>query len=344
MQAKTMQATISGRLPGLIRQWSRLGLLIINLGFWLAFIFTAEGFLTDFNLFSLLRFAAVQVMIGYAQMITLGVGEMNLSVGAIGVIVAMFTGGLMQALHIPTLLAVILGLLFALIPGAINGLLVVFTGINSFIITLATSSIYTGLMLISTKAKAFDTLPEDFVNFGRLRLFDLFISPLVIITLLVAAALLVLFRYTVFGREMLAVGANRRAALMSGVSTPRIIILAHTLSGLLAGLAGIMLISMLGSAIPSIGGDWLLISFAAPAIGGTIISGGYVSVFGTLMGGLLFGTLANGILLLNVSTFWLNLFIGLVLLLAVGLDRLRNVYASQAAVQPLAQTGLGEAQ
>ncbi len=337
-----MQGIISGRLPGLIRRWSRLGLLVINLGFWLAFILTAQGFLTDFNLFSLLRFAAVQVMIGYAQMLTLGVGEMNLSVGAIGVVTAMFTGGLMQALHFPVILAVIVGLAFSLIPGAINGLLVVLTGINSFIITLATSSIFIGLMLIITKAKAFDTLPEDFVGFGRLRILDLFISPLVIITLLVTLGLWVLFRFTSLGREMLAVGANRRAALMSGVPSPRIIVQAHILSSLLAGMAGIMLISMLGSAIPSIGGDWLLISFAAPAIGGTVISGGFVSVFGTLMGGLLFGTLANGILLLNVSTFWLNLFIGLVLLLAVGLDRLRNVFASQASTQPLVQVGLGE--
>ncbi len=308
-------------------------MLLVNVAFWILFAFMADGFLTEFNLFTLLRFASIQIVIGLCQMVALSAGEMNLSVGSIGALVVMFTGGLMEMLGLPPLLAVVLGLVLATITGVINGLLVTRTGINSFVITLATSSLFQGIMLITTKADAFDTLPASFVAFGKARLFNLPISPLVVVMLITTGLLVWLYRDTALGREILAVGANRRAAQMSGVPVPRTIVITHILSASLAGVAGIMMAAMLGSAVPVIGKDWLLPSFAAPAVGGTLISGGVVSVFGTLMGGLLIGSINNGVLLLNVSNFWVNFFLGLVLLLAVGLDRLRTIYAERSGVQ-----------
>ncbi len=328
-----MDATIAPktneRAAQALRLWSRLGLLLVNVAFWTLFTVAAPGFLSDYNLFTLLRFVSVQIVIGLSQMVALSVGEMNLAVGAIGAIVALMTGGLMQVLGVPPILAMILGFGFALLAGAINGLLIVRTGINSFIITLATSSMFTGLMLITTKAKAYDALPASFVEFGKMRLFELPLSPLVLIMLAVAAFLFFMYRSTALGRQMLAVGANRRAASMSGVQTPRVLVIAHMVSAGTAGIAGIMMAAMLGSAVPVIGQDWLLPSFAAPAIGGTLISGGIVSVFGAVMGGLLIGSITNGLLLLNVSNFWLNLFLGVVLLSAVVLDRVRVIQTSR---------------
>ncbi len=306
-----------------------MGLLLVNLLFWTLFTLGAPAFLSDYNLYTLLRFVSIQIVIGLSQMVALSVGEMNLAVGSIGAVVALFTGGLMQVLGVPPFLAAIAGFGLALLAGAINGLLVVRTGINSFIITLATSSMFSGLMLITTKAKAYDALPADFVEFGKTHLFGLPLSPLVLIMLAVALFLLLLYRSTALGREMLAVGANRKAAGMSGVLVPRVIVIAHMVSAGAAGIAGIMMAAMLGSAVPVIGLDWLLPSFAAPAIGGTLISGGVVSVFGAVMGGLLIGSITNGLLLLNVSNFWLNLFLGLVLLMAVVLDRIRVVKSSR---------------
>lgn len=325
----TIAAKTTSRTNQVLRLWSRLGLLLVNLVFWVLFALAAPGFLSEYNMFTLLRFVSIQIVIGLSQMIALSVGQMNLAVGAIGAVVALLTGGLMQVLGVPPLLAAFGGLGLALLAGAINGLLVVRTGINSFIITLATSSMFTGLMLITTKAKAYDALPPSFVEFGKMRLFDLPLSPLVLIMLVVATLLFLLYRGTALGREMLAVGANSRAAAMSGVQTSTVIVTAHTLSAATAGTAGIMMAAMLGSAVPVIGLDWLLPSFAAPAIGGTLISGGIVSVFGTVMGGLLIGSITNGLLLLNVSNFWLNLFLGVVLLMAVVLDRIRQVRASR---------------
>jgi ribose transport system permease protein len=317
----------------IIRQlWMRFGLLLVLLAFWAFFVWRAEGFLTEFNLFTLVRFASVQIVIAFAQMVALTAGDMNLSIGAIGGMVAMATGAMMQLLGLPPLAAIAVGLLLGALLGLINGLLITKTGINSFVITLATASIFTGIMLITTKAKTFDALPEGFLTFSRVRTIGLAISPLFWIMVVVAVVLWFLYNRTALGREVLATGANRRAAQMSGLNVPAVIIKVHVMSGLLAAAAGVMSAAMLADAVPLIGADWMIGSFAAPAIGGTLMTGGVVSVFGTVIGGFLIASITNGVLLLNVSNFFVNFFLGLVLLLAVFLDRLRTVYAQRTSL------------
>jgi len=313
------------------RSWSRFGLLLVLMAFWAFFIWRAEGFLTEYNLFTLVRFASVQVMIAFAQMLALSAGEMNLSIGAIGGMVAMFAGGMMEILGVPPLIAITAGLTLAVILGLINGFLITRTGINSFIITLATSSIFTGIMLIVTKADSFDSLPESFLTFSRQRTLGVALSPLFWIMIVAAIALSLFYNRTSLGRQLLATGANRRAAQMSGLNVPSIIVRTHVLSAFVAGVAGIMSALMLADAVPIIGTDWILGSFAATAVGGTVITGGSVSVFGTVLGGFLIASIYNGVLLLNVSNFFVNFFLGLVLLLAVYLDRLRKVYAERTS-------------
>jgi ribose transport system permease protein len=316
-----------GRLDPLTL-WSRFGLLLVNTGFWALLAGFAAGFFTDFNLFTLLRLASIQIMIGFAQMVVLSIGDMNLAVGAIGGAVAIFAGYLMESAALPQEVALPLAVLLGLLLGLANGFVIILTRINSFVITLATAGLFTGLVLILTEAGSFNALPLSFVGFaGRQFLGLSMISPFVPIMGGVAVCLFVLYRSTRVGREMLAVGAHRHAAAMSGVGVPRVVLATHALSGILAGIAGIMLIGLLGTATPIVGTDWVLASFVAPAIGGTLLSGGVVSVWGTVMGGILVGTITNGLLLLNVSNFWLNTFFGAVLLCAVGLDRLSRVAA-----------------
>ena len=119
---------------------------------------------------------------------------------------------------------------------------------------------------------------------------------------------------------------------MSGVNVNMTLVKTHMLSGLLAGLAGIMSAAMLADAVPLIGMDWLLPSFAIAVIGGTAITGGAVSVGGAIIGGLLVASITNGVLLLNVSNFFVNLFLGLILLLAVSLDRIRDVVETRISM------------
>lgn len=340
MTTDSIDATIAApaRVRALVRasrflqSSTQAGLAIVIAVSWIVFELVGTGFLSSFNLFTLGRDVAIDVVIGLSQMVVLAVGRMNLAVGAIGVVVVMFTGWLMQDVHVPALLAVALGLALGALAGWFNGWLEVKTGVNSFIITLATASIYTGLMLIVTKAGAFRVLPFGFTDFGTRSVLSSTISPLLFVAVGVTAALFFVYRNATLGWKMLAVGANERAARLSGVSVPRMLQLAQALSGLLAGLAGILLLSRLGSAVPALGSDWLLPSFVAPVLGGTSLTGGGVAVVGTLLGALLVTGTTNGLNIVQISSFWIQVFLGLALLVAVMLDRLRAVTSERRLV------------
>jgi ribose transport system permease protein len=156
------------------------------------------------------------------------------------------------------------------------------------------------------------------------------ISPLFLTAVAVSLLLIVLYRFTVLGREMLAAGAAPDAAELSGVRVGRTYVLCHALSGLLAGIAAMMLMARSGAAIPSMAGqlgqDWLLPAFLGPVLGGTLLTGGRVSVIGTFLGAFLVTMLASGLLLFQVGEFWVQTFLGLLLLIAVLLDKARRSF------------------
>lgn len=306
----------------LTRGPAQLGLLIILLILWFVFTSLAPGFLSRFNMNSMGRSVAIDVVVGFAQMVVLATGGMNLSVGAIGVCCVMIAGYLMQAAGLPIPVAILLTLAFGGLLGALNGLAIVKTGVNSFIVTLASASLFSGGMLIFTKGVPLNGLPATFGAFGRSGVGP--VPSLAIVALLIGALLYILFKHTVLGRQILAVGANARAAEMSGIPVGRITIFVHVLSGVLAGAAALMLTSRLSAAMPAVAGDdWLLPSFLAPVIGGTSLAGGMVSVIGTILGALLVATIRSGLLVLQVGNFWLQLFLGVFLLSAILFERYR---------------------
>lgn len=309
----------------------QLGLAALIIGFWVIFASQASGFLSPFNLFNLGRALAVDIIIGFSQMVVLATGGMNLAVGSIGVCAVMTAGFLMQSLGLPVWMAVVGALALGTALGWLNGFAIVRTGVNSFVITLASANLFSGGMLILTKAVPLNALPPEVGAFGRMKIG--FVSPLLIIAITLGAALLILFRYTTLGREILATGANPRAAAMSGVPVGRVTIIAHALSGCLAAVAGVLVVTRLGAAMPAVGGqDWLLPSFLGPVLGGTLLSGGFVSVVGTVLGALLVTTIRSGLLVLQIGSFWLDFFLGLILLLAVLIDRYRGLYTARLKV------------
>jgi ribose transport system permease protein len=326
---------LTARRPIFAGGSAQFGLLAIVAIFWVAFSLLASGFLSSFNLFALGRSLAVDIVIGFSQMVVLATGGMNLAVGSIGVCAVMATGWMLQTLGLPIPLALAGGLVLGGALGWLNGFAIVRTGVNSFIITLASASLFLGGMLILTKAVPFNGLPPELGAFGRSRLWiaGLPISPLLIIAVVIGGLLFVLYRYSVLGRRILAAGANPRAAAMSGVPVDRVIVISHVLSGFLAAAAGLMVIARLGAAMPAVGGeDWLLPSFLGPVLGGTLLSGGAVSVIGTMLGAALVTTIRSGLLVMQVGNFWLQLFLGLILLLAVAIDRYRGVYSERRMI------------
>jgi len=236
----------------------------------------------------------------------------------------LLAGWLMQVVGLPWGLAAVLAIAFGALAGGAQGALIVRSRINPFIVSLALAAAYMGLMLGLSRGASFNQLPPAFVALGRANIFGL--PGLLVFSLVVAAAILVLFQRTVSGRWLLATGANLRTALISGVATDRMIVAAHMLSGALAGVAAVMLVARLGSAQPSLGSEWLLPSFAAPVLGGTLLTGGRVLVVGTYLGALLLAVIANGLVLFGVSAYWYQTLLGIVLLIALAVERSRQSY------------------
>jgi ribose transport system permease protein len=325
-EAPAIESPAARRRAFLVGASAPLGLLVIVALFWVLFSSLAPGFLSKFNLFALGRSLAVDIVIGFSQMVVLATGGMNLAVGSIGVCAVMTAGYLLQTLGLPIPVGILGALALGAALGWLNGVAITRTGVNAFIVTLASASLFLGGMLILTKAVPLNSLPPAVGDFGRMRLFG-WVSPLVLIAVAIGVALIVLYRFTLLGRQILAAGANARAAAMSGVPVDRVIIVSHMLSGLLAACAGLMIVARLGAAMPSVGGEeWLLPSFLGPVLGGTLLSGGSVSVIGTMLGAALVTTIRSGLLVLQIGNFWLQLFLGLILLLAVFADRYRSVY------------------
>ncbi len=127
------------------------------------------------------------------------------------------------------------------------------------------------------------------------------------------------------GRYILAVGGNEHAAALSGISVPRTVISAHAISGFLAAMAGIMLVARLQIGQPTIGDDWLILSFAAPVIGGAILAGGHVSVVATAIGVAIVAMITQALVLFAIDPFFVQVVLGTLILCAVGLNRLREV-------------------
>ncbi|MCY4461320.1 MAG: ABC transporter permease [Albidovulum sp.] len=308
---------------------NEFGLIVLVVIFAIIFSTLSPAFLSKFSLYALGRTSAVNIMIGFSMMVVILTGGLNLSVGAIGVSSAMFGGWLMQAFGLPWVPAVFGGLAMGAALGAINGIVIVQSGLHSFIITLATMSIFFGVMIFLTQADSYREISPEFAGFGRMKIQGV-VSPLLLVTIGVAVLLSGLFRLTSLGREMLAAGANPQAAELSGIRVNRTITLCHMLSGVLAGIAGMMLVARTGAAIPSMAGqlgqDWLLPAFLGPVLGGTLLTGGRVSVLGTLLGSFLVTMLTSGLLLMQVGAFWIQTYLGLLLLTAVLIDLARRRY------------------
>lgn len=329
---------MTGSIQRLLRSdWAGLAIVVV-LG--MAVMGTTQpAFTGSFNLYVLLISFSLWSVIALAQMATLAVGQMNLAVGAIGGLVAISFGGMMEVWGLPVPLAALIGLGMGMLCGLINGALTVGTGINGFIITLAMLSAYKGINLGITEAQPFYGIPESVKAFGNARLGP--VPLLVIAPIVVAAPIWLLMARGVLGRQMLAVGGNPHAAALSGISPGRTIIAAHVLSGGLGAIAGMLAVARLQIAQPSIGDDWLILSFAAPIIGGAVLTGGHVSVIGTLLGVAMITLINNALVLWQIDPYWVQLLLGALILGAVFLNRYREVRAERQAAPavPVADHG-----
>ncbi len=299
-----------------------LGLLLLVVGGGTALAVARPEFLTAYSIDVILVSFCLTVVYALGQGVIIAIGHMNLALGATGCLVAIAFGGAMDVWHFPVWLAAIFGLAVGTACGFANGWLTWRSGLTSFIITLATLSIFKGAALGITEAQPFYGIAPSVKAFGSARWGPL--PEMLLVALPIVLATGVFLARMIPGRQMLAYGGNPNAAELSGISRARIVMLAHTLSGALAAVAGMMTVARLQNATPTIGDEWLIASFAAPVIGGAVLTGGHLSVVGTCLGVLVVALINQALVLLAVDPFYVQVLLGLLILGAVVLNRLRE--------------------
>lgn len=325
-----MNAVFFSKLKnGKVVTGSEVGILGAALLLIVIFSFLSDSFLTSFNIFNLARTQSLYIFVALAQAVMLVTGNMNLSVGAIAGLTAVIFGFLIDTMGLPLPVALLGAMAVALATGAFNGFVMTKLGVNSFIVTLSTLFIFTGLVYGISEGYSYREIPANFVKLGRGSFLGLpYLFYLMIATLV---AVWYLFKYTVFGRQLLATGSNQEAAELSGINTHRIIMGANLLSAFFAGVGGLLWVSRLGAAQPAIGENWLIISFAVAIIGGTALAGGRITAIGLFGGALIMVLIKNGLILLQANVYFEQAFLGAIILLTILLDRGREVWSKKAS-------------
>jgi len=305
---------VSGRTLGLIMF---AGLLMI------AMAFASPNFLTQETFFSQSRYIAFYVLVALAQAVCLAVGDMNLAVGAVGSITTVSLGLLLAQSHagLSAWLAVPLAFLLGPLTGLLHGLAITRLKIDAFIVTLSMMFVYMGLRSGVSGGNSY-VIPNAFWWLGQGGLGWLPFMVVLVVGVLWAVAFL--YKHTVLGRRLLATGSNADAARLSGIDTPRMLIVAHVLSGAFSALAAILWASWSGNAAPQTGDDWLIISFAVAVIGGTGLKGSLISPLGILMGAIIFKLIQHSLVILKINDNYSNTVLGALILLAIVVDRARE--------------------
>ncbi len=316
------------------RPW--LPLLAVVVVASIGFALLSDRFLTAFNVYVILSSATLLSLIGFSQLTVLGVGEFSLAVGGIGEIVSVVFGYLVVAHGLPLGPALVAGLALGALCGAVNGVIVAASGVGGFIVTLATGGVFAGVALAMTETAPYTGLPAALNLFGTGRLGPL--PYVLVVGVFAAVALGMMYRWRRTGRMMLAIGGNAEAAQLSGLSKTHAVVWAHALSGLLAGAAGIVATAQLHEANSSTGTGWLIQSFTIPIIGGTLLTGGEVSIVGILVASLILATINDGLILANVTSIWVTLVEGVLVFLAVLLGRVPQWSALRRLRMAIART------
>lgn len=278
------------------------------------------SFLDLSNLLNLLRQISINGLIAFGMTFIILTGGIDLSVDSILALSSAFIA-LMITSGVDPIIALIIGVLIGFVLGAVNGLLVTKGNMAPFIATLATMTIFRGLTLVITDGNPITNLRDSYLFqlFGK----GYFIGiPVPAVTMIIVfVILLIILQKTTFGRHTYAIGGNEVAAKISGIKVNKIKILIYGISGLMSALAGGILTSRLNSAQPTAGTSYELDAIAAVVLGGTSLTGGKGRIVGTLIGVLIIGVLNNGLNLLGVSSFYQQVVKGVVILIAVLIDR-----------------------
>lgn len=296
--------------------------LIVYAGFVLIFLFfsttlSGSGFLTSQNLSNIILQTAPATVMAVGLVFVLAAGEIDLSFGSTVALAALATAMVMREHH--WVLGMLVGLATGAIVGLLNGLIVAYARLPSFLVTLATLGIIAGGARQISDLQSIPVLSDTFIAiFGGGSLLG--IPSLVFWTVGVTVIGHIVLCHTRFGAHVLAVGDNAHAALVSGIKVARIRTYVLLLSGLLAALGGLLYAGRLQAARYTLGESDLMTVIAAVIVGGTALNGGKATVMGALVGSLMMGMLSNGLILMGLSVSWQMIVKGLIILCAVAVS------------------------
>jgi ribose/xylose/arabinose/galactoside ABC-type transport system permease subunit len=305
-----------------IKNLRQYGIFIVFSIICLIISFISPQFLTVSNWTIIITQVSINALLAFGVTFVIITGGIDLSLGSIVAMAGVSAAMLAHPDSYPLIIPVLAGLLAGLIVGVFNGFLITKSKIAPFIVTLGTMTIVRGLALILSKGRPVSNLSDSFVFIGSGKFLG--IPLLIFILILMFLLCSIILNKTVLGRYIYAVGGNEQAARASGININRIKMVVYSISGLLAGLAGILLTSRITTGQPNAGAGFELDAIAAVVIGGTSTTGGKGSMAGTLIGVLLIGVINNSLDLLNVTSYYQQVVMGIIIIGAVVLDSLNQ--------------------
>lgn len=304
-----------------LQQSLAFGTLIVLVIF---FSIASSNFFSWSNISSILLATAVIGILALGTTFVIITGGIDLSIGTGMTLAAVMTGIFLVNMQLPLIVGVIGGILTGALMGVINGVNIAILKLPPFIATLAMMLIAQGLALVISGVRPiYFSSVEGFKNIALGTLIPGLPNAVLILFLLAIVAYLLLSK-TIFGRYTFAIGSNEEATRLSGVNTRKWLIVVYTVAGVFTGFAGVVIAARLDSAQPQIGVGYELQAIAAVIIGGTSLLGGRGSIMGTVIGALIMSVLINGLRIMSIQTEWQNVVVGIVILIAVFTDTLRQ--------------------
>ncbi|MDO5539615.1 MAG: ABC transporter permease [Eubacteriales bacterium] len=317
-----------GKKKGLPLSKDRINmqLVVITIGLILLMMFfsiNTKNFLSSRNLINVALQTSISIILAIAETYVIITGGIDLSIGSMSAAAGMITAICLNR-SVPVPAAILAGIATGILCGAFNAFTITVLGIVPFIATLGTNSIMRGLIYVmlngiplsaSSAGKAFTWIGQDKLG-GWLPYPVLFMA-------IIAVVCVIVLTKTKFGRMIFAIGSNENTAFLSGIKVKAVKFKVYLLSGLLCSIAGVILTSRVASASPTAGQGDETFAIAAAVIGGASLSGGKGNMVGTIIGAFIIGILNNGLNLIGLSSFWQQVAVGCVIILAVFLDVIR---------------------
>jgi ribose transport system permease protein len=300
--------------------FDRLGIIFVTLGLGILFTILSSDFFTWSNIINIMRQTSVSAILAAGMTFVILTGGIDLSVGAIVALAGVF--GVFLSLHVAAPIAIIGGILIGALAGFINGILTAKMKLPPIIVTLGSMTYLRGIAYIITGGYPLVLTAQSFKDLGSG--FFVGIPVPIYITAIVFILSYIVLKYTTFGRNIYMIGGNEEASRLTGIKVESRLTWVYTISGLFAGLAGVILAGRLFTGQPNIGTGYELDAIAAVVLGGTSLAGGVGTIVGTLFGALFMGILSNGLTLLDVPYYWQLVIKGAVIILAIYVDRIRR--------------------